>query len=274
MVMEISFSTMFFHDHPLGTIFDAVRRSGADTLEFWPETPDWWLDALPMVRLKQVITNHPFSTPISIHTPVLDLNPCSINPDVVKVSIAWIGYSIRLAESIGAAVCTIHPGRRTSKRQPTKIDYHRLNNMLDAIAPLAQESSVKVSIENMEPQVNALLSTPDEISSILNEREWLSFTLDTCHVSSQGEEVLKDFLSITEDRLVNIHFSGAEGGVLHLPAKGNHWAETAIKTLSNTGYHGLITLEINDLSVIRPLSIEEKITILTDDVSYIRDRLT
>lgn len=272
--MEISFSTMFFHDHPLDLIFDAVRMSGADTLEFWPETPDWWLNALPMNRLEQVIRGHPLDVPLSIHAPVLDLNPCSINPDVVKVSIAWIAYSIQLAEIFGAAVCTIHPGRRTSKRPPSATDYRRLDHMLDSITPLAEGVQVQVSIENMEPQVNALLSTPEEISRILNEREWLSFTLDSCHVVSQGEEVLKEFLSVGDGRLANVHFSGASGGVMHLPAKGNPWAKTALDSLADTGYRGLVTLEVNDLSVDRPLSAEEKVRIISEDVSFVRERLS
>jgi len=272
--MEISFSTMFLHDHPLDLIFNAVRHTGADTLEFWPETPDWWLDGLPMGRLVQEVSSHPFSSSISVHAPVLDLNPCSINPDIVQVSLDWVEYSIRLAEDLGASVCTIHPGRRTSKRPPSGTDYRRLDHMFDFIAPVAEKSSVKVSIENMEPQVNALLSTPDEISRVLKEREWLSFTLDACHASYQGVSVLREFIDIADDRIANVHLSGATEKVLHLPVNGNAWAETALDALVDSGYDGLITLEINDLSVDRPLTYEEKIGVLASDVEYIRSFIT
>ncbi|MFH0966185.1 MAG: sugar phosphate isomerase/epimerase family protein [Methanobacteriota archaeon] len=268
--MEISFSTMFFHDHPLHLIFDAVRNTGADTLEFWPETPDWWLDGLPIGRLVQEVSSHSFSFPLSVHAPVLDLNPCSINPDIVQVSLDWIEYSIRLAEDLGATVCTIHPGRRTSKRPPTDTDYRRLDHMLDVIEPLAEGSSVQISIENMEPQVNALLSTPDEIFHVLKKRDWLSFTLDACHTSSQGVSVLSEFIEGADDRIANVHLSGAAGKVLHLPAKGNAWADTALEALVDAGYNGLITLEINDLSVDQPLTYAEKIEILANDVEYVR----
>ncbi len=271
--MEISFSTMFFHDHPLELIFDAVGRSGADTLEFWPETPDWWLNGLSEDRLKQVAGQYPLKSPLSIHTPVLDLNPCSINPDVVEVSIRWIQYSIRLAESLGAAVCTIHPGRRTSKRPPAELDYQRLEHMLDEIAPHAKSSRVCVAIENMEPQVNALLTTPAEISRLLDDRKWLFFTLDACHVAPAGEEELNEFLSVGEGRIVNVHLSGASGKVVHLPVKGNPWAERSLHSLTDAGYDGLITLEINDLSVGDPLSAEEKVRILSEDIRVVRDHL-
>jgi sugar phosphate isomerase/epimerase len=271
MVMEISFSTMFFHDYPLDLIFEAVRRTGADTLEFWPETPDWWLKGLPMERLKQEVDVHPFTVPVSVHAPVLDLNPCSVNPDIVKVSLDWMRYSIRLAEDLGAPVCTIHPGRRTAKRPPTETDYRRLNRMFDCIAPVHDESFVHISIENMKPQVNALLSTPREISRVLKERDWLFFTLDACHASPMGVSVLCEFIERADDRIVNVHLSGAAGNVLHLPLNDNAWAETTLNALKDAGYDGLLTLEINDLAIDRSMTYEEKIDVLSNDVAYVRD---
>lgn len=269
--MEISFSTMFFHDHPLPLIFDVVEMAGADTLEFWPETPDWWLSGLPADILENLVVTHPFHAPLSVHAPVLDLNPCSINPDVVEVSISWISFSIMLAESLGAGVCTIHPGRRTSKRPPTPTDLRRLNHMLDSIAPIAERSKVAVSIENMEPKINALLSTPGEIYSLLADREWLSFTLDTCHVSMQGTKVLEDFIAKADGRISNVHFSGAEGDLMHMPVYDNSWAEQSIQVLTDSGYEGLITLEINDLSIDLPMTADEKITCLSRDVSLLKE---
>jgi len=264
---------MFFHDHPLERIFDAAMFSGADTLEFWPETPDWWLNGLPVNRLCEVCASHPLRAPLSIHAPVLDLNPCSINPDVVEVSIRWIERSILLAEKIGAGVCTIHPGRRTSRRPPSKTDYQRLHHMLDSIAPMADESDVQIAIENMEPQINALLTTPNELFCILDTYDWLSFTLDACHVSAQGASVLEEYLDGAGHRIVNVHLSGAIDGVLHLPSWGNPWADVALTTLIDSGYNRLITFEINDLSVNRPLTYEEKVSIVLDDVEYVRNLL-
>ena len=272
--MEISFSTMFFHDHPLDLIFEAVRKSGADTLEFWPETPDWWLKGLPMNVITDLVHNHSFPTPLSVHAPVLDLNPCSINPDVAEISITWIAFSIRLADTLGAAVCTIHPGRRTSKRPPTRTDYRRLNHMLNSIAPVAEELKIRVAIENMEPQVNALMSTPGEVTRLLDEWDWLSFTLDSCHVSGQGIETLQEFINISDGRIANVHLSGASGHTMHLPAYENSWAEQSLQVLSDSGYSGLITLEINDLSVDKPLSSDEKMRVLARDVAFVRSFLT
>lgn len=268
--MEISFSTMFFHDHPLDRIFQAAGLSGADTVEFWPETPDWWLDGMPMNRLTRSLEKYRFRSPLSVHAPVLDLNPCSINPDVVEVSTEWVIRSLDLAAALGAGVCTFHPGRRTSKRPPTETDYRRLDRLLNRIAPHAGRLPVKMAIENMEPQVNALLSTPGEVFRILDEWDWLWLTLDACHVAGQGQGVLDEYLDGAGDRIANVHLSGASGSVMHQPVSGDRWADTALESLEGAGYRGLITLEINDLSLGEPLSYDEKVTIVRTDVERVR----
>ena len=272
--MEISFSTMFFHDHSLDRIFSAVAASGADTVEFWPETPDWWLDGLPKERLVQALDTYPFSSPLSLHAPVLDLNPCSVNPDVAEVSISWILYTISLAQELGAVVCTIHPGRRTSHRPPSEMDYRRLDHMLEMIAPLARSSGVRIAIENMEPRINSLLSTPAEIVRVLDEYDWLFFTLDACHVSGQGRCVLEEYIEGAGDRLTNVHLSGAAGGIMHQPVQGDPWALASLEILSGIGYEGLVTLEINDLAVDKTLTYDEKISILASDVAKVRECLS
>lgn len=272
--MEISFSTMFFHDHSLDRIFSAVAASGADSIEFWPETPDWWLDGLPISRLRQMLDTYPLSSPLSLHAPVLDLNPCSVNPDVAEVSISWIQYTISLAQELGAVVCTIHPGRRTSKRPPSEMDYRRLDHMLEMIAPLTQRSNVRIAIENMEPRINGLLCTPSEVVRVLDEYDWLSFTLDACHVAGQGIRVLEEYIEGAGDRLINVHLSGAGGGMMHQPVKGDPWAAASLEVLSGIGYGGLVTLEINDLAVDKPLTYEEKISTLASDVSMVREYLS
>jgi sugar phosphate isomerase/epimerase len=40
-------STMFFHEYPCDHIFDYVAESGLDSLEFWVETPHFWLRDRP-----------------------------------------------------------------------------------------------------------------------------------------------------------------------------------------------------------------------------------
>ena len=43
----ISSSSMFFHEYRIPEIFMFAREAGLTGLEFWIETPDFWLNGLP-----------------------------------------------------------------------------------------------------------------------------------------------------------------------------------------------------------------------------------
>ncbi len=261
---------MFFHDATLEDVFRATGASGADSLEFWLETPDFWLKGLQISDLKRWMIQYPASAPLSIHAPVLDLNPCSINPDVREVSIRWILRSIELAECTGASVCTIHPGRRTAKRPPSITDYQRLGHMLDSIESVADEVQVKIAIENMEPAVNALLTTPEEVIKVLDERSWLFFTFDFAHAAGSGPDVVSSFLENGRDRMVNIHLSGAGTRHMHGPVRQNQTVRSFLTSLRDWGYNGQITLEINDLVLPEELSYSQKISFMNQEIAWLR----
>ncbi|NLV26980.1 MAG: sugar phosphate isomerase/epimerase [Methanomicrobiales archaeon] len=270
--MDISFSTMFFHDSDLEEIFHAGNECGADTLEFWLETPDFWLNDLPLKKLQKAIEYYHPTCPLSVHAPVLDLNPCSINPDVRKVSVMWIERSIRLAEEIGASVCTIHPGRRTAKRSPTITDYKRLGNMLDVIEPLAESVQVKVAIENMEPAVNALLTLPEEMMTLLEGRPWLWFTFDVAHAMRHGVAISGAFLQIKE-RIANIHISGSAAERMHGLISQDRVTTTFLKDIQKSGYNNQLTLELNDLVLSKPLDYQEKVRVMKEEINWVRMNL-
>ena len=271
--MDISFSSMFFHDASLEDVFRAPALCGADTLEFWLETPDFWLKGLEMESLKNWIRAFPLPSPLSIHAPVLDLNPCSINPDVRGVSIRWIERSINLAETIGASVCTIHPGRRTAKRPPSMTDYTRLGHMLDCIEEIAAAVRVRVAIENMEPAVNALLTAPDEVSKILEERPWLWFTFDFAHAIRSGPDVAHSFLDIGQGRIANIHLSGCTNGKVHGPVSTDTEVAAFLGRVRDHSYDGQITLEFNDLVLPGTLSYQEKVSFMKQEVTGLKAHL-
>ena len=115
-MVRIAVSTMFFHEYPMDEGFDAVERAGLDSIEFWVETPHFWLNGHPVGELEACLRDHPGFAPVNVHSPILDLNPCSINPRVAQATLAYAAEAIELAERIGAGVVTMHPGRRTAKR--------------------------------------------------------------------------------------------------------------------------------------------------------------
>ncbi|NMB77538.1 MAG: sugar phosphate isomerase/epimerase, partial [Methanomicrobiales archaeon] len=205
--------------------------------------------------------------------PILDLNPCSINPDVAEVSIHYAVQSVALAEQMGAHVLTLHPGRRTAKRPPGEADYIRFDHYLAALRDAALKNSLKISMENMEPAINSFLCTPERVRQLLDDEPWLSFTLDVAHALVSSDETPFDYIELCHDRLANVHISRKEGPVLHKPLDRDPVMQQVMEALADCGYDGPLTLEIDDLTFSRPLPAEEKIAVLSRDRAFMQEIL-
>ena len=115
-------SSMFFHEYTSDEIFSFVAKTGLDGIEYWLETPHFWLRDLPADEVIACRWAHPEIATLTVHTPVLDLNPCSINPDVAEISVAYAVRSLEMAQMLGAAVLTVHPaGERRNVRRARRI---------------------------------------------------------------------------------------------------------------------------------------------------------
>ncbi|ABS56407.1 Xylose isomerase domain protein TIM barrel [Methanoregula boonei 6A8] len=264
-------SSMFFHEYPSAEIFSHVSRAGLDGIEYWLETPYFWLSRLPTGEVAACRQAHPEIATFTVHTPVLDLNPCSINPDVAEVSVAWAVRSLALARELGAGLLTVHPGRRTAKRPPGDADQIRFDHYLAVLKEAARKSTVTVAMENMEPAVNALICTPERMREVLDAEPWLKFTLDTSHALVSSEETVSEYIDLCGDRLANVHLSRAAGGRLHLPLEESPVMARILGFLRDHHYLGPLMLEIDDLNFPRPFSHEEKCAVLARDLRFMRE---
>ncbi len=271
MVMHYSVSSMFFHEYPVGEVFDLISLAGFDSVEFWPETPDFWLRDQPPGELAECLAGHPEFSHITLHTPILDLNPCSVNPKVASVSVEYALTSLALAQEVGASTFIVHPGRRTAKRVPSAADYDRFDRFIGRLYDASRGHAVTVAIENMEPAVNSLLCTPEGVRELLDREPWLSFTLDVSHAMKQSTEEVYRYLDLCSDRLVNVHLSRANGGKLHLPMGRNPESGRILARMRDLRYSGNLTLEIEDRNFTHDLSSEEKLLVLMDELSFAKE---
>jgi len=263
-------SSMFFHEYTSGEIFSNVSKAGLDGIEYWLETPHFWLRDLPAEEVIACRRAHPEITTFSVHTPVLDLNPCSINPDVAEISVVYAVRSLEMAQTLGAGVLTVHPGRRTAKRPPGDADRARFDHYIAALREAALKDTVIVAIENMEPAVNSLICTPERMREVLDAEPWLRFTLDTSHALVVSEETVMEYIDLCADRLANVHLSRAGNGRLHLPLDHSPVIARILESLRDQHYRGALMLEIDDLNFPKPLPAEEKCAILAKDLSFMR----
>lgn len=270
-MVSFGVSSMFFHEYTSDEIFSFVSRAGLDGLEFWLETPHFWLRNLPVQEVIDSRKHYPCITALNVHTPVLDLNPCSINPEVATVSVTSAIRSISLAESLGARILTVHPGRRTAKRPPGKADEERFRAYITALRQAAAGNHLCIAMENMEVQVNSLLCTPERMREVLDNEPWLFFTLDTAHALARSENEAMRYIDLCSDRLVNVHISRTEGNRLHLSLDQDPVIARVLASLKDHHFSGSLMLEIDDLNFPRSLSADEKIAILQRDSAFMHE---
>ena len=168
-----------------------------------------------------------------------------------------------------ASLLTIHPGRRTAKRPPSEMDFLRLEHYLDAVHTCMKDTTVPVAIENMEPKINALLCSPEQMAEVLENHPWLSFTLDTAHAATGNSDDLEDYINWFFDRIANVHVSAVGAGGPHMRVHGDELTGHAIGLLADYGYEGPLILELEDLHFSRHLSGEEKVTLLKEEVAFL-----
>ena len=238
-------------------------------MEFWPETPSFWLHGMPMDEFDRCRSLYTSMDPMTVHVPILDLNPCSINPKVAEASREYTAAAIRLADMIGASVVTVHPGRRTAKRPPGPDEYVRFEALIDLLREEANRSGARVAIENMEQKVNFLLCTPTAVRALLDREPWLYFTLDVSHAMGTSVDSVLEYIELCSDRMINVHLSRCEDGVMHLPMQGHPDAQRVLEALADQGYRGNLTLEIEDLRFDHTFSREEKVALLDEEQRFI-----
>lgn len=263
-------SSMFFHEYALDSIFRASSASGLDTIEFWLETPSFWTTGQRINELISEIARYPSLLPITVHAPVLDLNPVSINPEIARVSVDSACSAIETAEQLHAKVITIHPGRRTAKRPPSRADMHRFNIYMEAVEAVSRRLSVNVAIENMGPKVNALLTTPDAVVEVLDEYPHLSFTFDYAHACVGGDTLPGEFIRLCSDRIVNVHASLGSPSQMHAPLGDTDKMDELAALLASFRYDGPVIFEIEDLGLPKKLQYSEKIALLFEEAVSFR----
>jgi len=271
--MQIGVSSMFFHEYPCETIAESVREAECDSLEFWLETPDFWFRGLPEDLLSGLQARYFPNGQVLMHVPVLDLNPCSVNPMVAQVSVEQVVSAIECAARTHTGPVTIHPGRRTTKRLPGRRDMERLRSYLNAVYEVQKRTGVVVCMENMEKKINALLTKPIWMRQLLDENPWLFFTFDVSHALADGLENALGFIETCGERIANVHLSGIEGPKRHVPVAGDPTIRKILEALVDLGYDGPLVFEFDDLNFTPSLTREEKVALLKSESAWVRETL-
>ncbi|HJJ36406.1 MAG TPA: TIM barrel protein [Methanocorpusculum sp.] len=248
-----------------------------DSVEFWMETPLFWLNGAHIEELLAERKKYPQLFPLAMHAPIFDLNPCSFNEGVAKLTAEYSIACIDMLSALGGGIITVHPGKRTAKRPVSHLDMERFQTYVERLEKHAG-NNVQIALENMPYAINAHMITPEEMRRVLDEYSWLYFTFDYAH-ALQAESVGKidnalSFVDLCGDRLVNIHASmGGSAEKMHTPLRGTAEGNRLIQNLLSAGYSGRITFEFEDLNI-GNLKREERISLLATEATYFRSAVS
>lgn len=244
------FSSMFLYEYAIPTLFQACVEAGYDGVEFWVETPHFWLIRENSVNSARVSGSAAISEleryaefiP-AVHAPVLDLNPCSVNRGVAELTLKETLYSIALSRKLDCGLVTIHAGRRSALREPVEEDWGALDRYIRTCSRYARLKGVKLLLENSEPRINSLCSRAEDVGRYAS-RHSIGVTFDVSHALKAGEfENMLELIHMVE----NVHVSGWDSSGRHVASRRSQRVEEALKKIAEAGYDGLITVELDDL---------------------------
>ncbi|NOY12091.1 MAG: sugar phosphate isomerase/epimerase [Archaeoglobi archaeon] len=232
----ILFSSMFLYEYPVEEIARACRLAGYDGIEFWIETPHYWIDIDygKVESIKECVK--------SVHCAVLDLNPCSVNHEVAEVTLKTNLHAVSVAAKLGVSM-TIHAGKRSAAREPVREDYEANERYFRILSRYARIKGTRLLLENSEPRINYLCRDFDEVLECA-ERFGFGITFDVNHALKNGDA---DSYVQALDLIENVHVSGYDERGRHVAARNNGKVRDVLVELRDAGYEGMVTVELDDL---------------------------
>ncbi len=268
--MRISCSSLFLWEYPVCDIMDILREAGINCVEFWAETPFFWIDRHNETTVAELIESISIMPDgCTMHAPVMDLNPSSYNDLVHEATIKETLWSLELAGIIGARIVTIHPGKRTAHRKPTNEDWEKFMKYLRISTMKARNLGITLSLENSMPGVQSMCSDPSEMKCVLDQFPDLFFTFDVVHAFMESPQTSLSFINELGDKIKNVHIGAPHNGKPHYPVRYEKKMEIVLRRLRDSGYEGDLTIEIDDKTYPGSLSRDEKIKELTSERKYL-----
>ncbi len=268
--MKISCASLFLWEYSIYDIMKILIEAGIESVEFWAETPDFWIkrhDETSLVVLEEAVAMMPGGC--TLHAPILDLNPASYNEHVHEATIKETLWSLELANRIGARAVTIHPGRRTVHRTPTNEDWEKFMRYLKVCKKKADSLNLNLALENSMSGISNMCSKPDEMKAVLCKFPGLFFTFDVVHAFIVSSENAMSFIKKLGDKIINVHVGAPHDGKLHYPSHRKKKMDKVLRALRDSGYDGDLTIEIDDKVYSKPMSREEKVRELREERKYL-----
>ncbi|MBA2564537.1 MAG: sugar phosphate isomerase/epimerase [Gemmatimonadetes bacterium] len=145
---------------------------------------------------------------VSVHGPIFDLNPGSLDTVVRKHTRRAFEKAIEVALDLGAAGITFHTGFSPLLPDRTLPGWLSLSlELWNRLATLADGAGLTLTVENMfEPTPDLLLELADSVES-----DSLRFCLDVSHTAIYSTLGLPRWFEAVSPRLRSVHLNDTDG---------------------------------------------------------------
>ncbi len=236
--MKVSFSSLALVNNPFDWAYD-LEDSGFSGWEVVSEGKQQLNDGT-LSEIRNIIETT--NLVLTLHLPFSDLNLGSLNHPIWKESIRQMTRCLERASDF-VELAVVHPGHLSPLgMQLPDMAWQQNIEGLRAICDFADDSGIKIGVENMVNMQHIFGKQPGEILGMIEslERENAGLTLDMGHANTNGNvfEFLKDL-----SKVVHVHLHDNKGkSDEHLElGKGNiNWKEVIPRF---NGYKGRFVTE-------------------------------
>ncbi|MGN1362524.1 MAG: sugar phosphate isomerase/epimerase family protein [Methanobrevibacter sp.] len=190
-----------------------------------------------------------FNLKYTIHSPIIDMNICSLNPSIRKASIGEIKHSLDLANSLDVNIVVVHPGHIPFLGQGLEDKIDKLN--IDAISEIgkyADDLGVNAVIENMPLIPGFTYTNLEDITNLLYDLG-MSMCLDIGHANTAGYTANEMYSPLIKHIHVHDNFGDDDS---HMSiGDGDVDFKTLLDTFEMNKYDGIYMVEVNKLDSIK-----------------------
>jgi sugar phosphate isomerase/epimerase len=229
---KVALSTASTYPESTAAAFEIAARLGYDGVEImvWTDPVSQDIDAL-----RRLSDYHQIPI-LAIHS------PCLIITQRVWGTDPW-GKLIKAqsaAERLGASTVVVHPPFRWQR------DYAR--EFIAGIERMGGETPIRFAVENMFPlraRGRTVVPYSPDYSPV--DKDYRHTTLDLSHTAVSQSDAIGMAVALG-DRLAHVHIADGTGIAKdeHLvPGRGNQPCAELLERLAETGYDGLVVVEVN-----------------------------
>jgi sugar phosphate isomerase/epimerase len=204
--MKIGFSALALFDISFDKIMQRASTDGFDVVEVLCEGP--YLPRFALKNIAQFEILSQYDIELTIHSPIVDLNPASVNVGIREETVKQLNETVDLAASIDASTVTTHPGyvERINERL-TKRSLELALKSLENWAQYAEDVGIEPAVENM-PYNSKYFCTDVAQHKFVVETCGTSATIDVGHAHTN--DAIREFLQ-ADLHVAHYHVSDNDG---------------------------------------------------------------